>query len=379
MLFNQKLGLKEQLHQRGVSRRDFLRFCGVMAGTLALPHTFVPTIAKAMEKAAQDAAKRTPVIWLEFQDCAGCTESFLRAQGPTAGDVLLDVISLDYHETVMSASGHLAEEAKKLTTDAGGHLVIVEGSIPLKDDGIYCTIGGQTALQIIKESTENAIAVISVGTCASFGGLPKASPNLTDAVGVMGLQEKGLIRDDIPILNMSGCPVNVVNVTAAIVHFLTFGVLPNVDEHGRPLFAYGALIHDNCERRGHFDSGDFVKMWGDEGHRLGWCLYEMGCKGPVTYMNCPTVRWNGGTSWPVGAGHGCIGCAQPDFWDIAPMYETIKIQDAAPPSTYPSVGGAPEQPADSTSVAATAAVAGAIVGAAGAMAVARAGQSSTEE
>jgi len=108
------------------------------------------------------------------------------------------------------------------------------------------------------------------------------------------------------------------------VHYLTFGALPATDSMGRPLFAYGKRIHDNCERRAHFDAGQFVQAWGDSGHRQGWCLYEMGCKGPQTYHNCPTVRWNEGTSWPVQSGHGCIGCAAPRFWDsMTPFYRRL--------------------------------------------------------
>jgi hydrogenase small subunit len=115
-----------------------------------------------------------------------------------------------------------------------------------------------------------------------------------------------------------------VNITATAVHFLTFGALPATDQEGRPLFAYGARIHDNCERRAHFDAGQFVQEWGDEAHRKGWCLYKMGCKGPATFHNCPVVRWNEGTSWPVGAGHGCIGCSERHFWDeMTPFYRRL--------------------------------------------------------
>jgi len=343
--------LEQSLGQRGISRREFLKFCTVMAGTLALESTFVPRIARALE-----APKRTPVVWLEFQDCAGCTESFLRASRPTAAEVVLDVLSVDYHETIMAASGHLAEEAKAATIAAGGYLLVVEGSIPTAENGIYCTIGGRTAVDILKEAAAGALAVVAVGNCAAFGGLPKAAPNPTNAVGVMDLVT------DKPVLNLPGCPLNVVNLTATVVHFLTFGELPEMDDLHRPLFAHGARIHDNCERRGHFDAGEFVRAWGDEGHRKGWCLYQMGCKGPVTYHNCPTVRWNDGTNWPVGSGHGCIGCSEPDFWELG-AYNTAEIFEATPPATYPPI----EQPAQAVSPAAAGvvgAVAGAVIGAA---------------
>ena len=318
--------LPKALIDKGVSRRDFIRFCVAMAGALAMPKGVHKVIAKALE-----APKRTPVVWLEMQDCAGCSESFLRASRPSAADIVLDVLSVDYHETIMAAAGKQAEETKQKTIAAGGYLLVVEGSIPEAEDGIYCCIGGRSALDLLKEAAANAVAVVAVGTCASFGGLPKASPNPTKAVGVMDLVK------DKPVLNLPGCPYNVVNLTATVVHFLTFGALPAMDELHRPLFAYGALIHDNCERRGHFDRGEFVRAWGDAGHQAGWCLYQMGCKGPVSSHNCPTVRWNEGTSWPVAGGHGCIGCSEPDFWEM-PTYQPIQLAGLTPPVTYAPVG-----------------------------------------
>ena len=314
------------LTRKGISRRTFMKFCVAMAGALAMPQSVSNVIAKALE-----APKRTPVVWLEMQDCAGCSESFLRSSRPSAAEVVLDVLSVDYHETIMAAAGKQAEEAKKKTIDAGGYLLVVEGSIPTKENGIYCCIGGRSAVDLLKEAASNAVAVIAVGSCASFGGIPKAAPNPTQAHGVMEL------ITDKPVLNLPGCPYNAVNLTATVVHFLTFGALPAMDELHRPLFAYGSLIHDNCERRGHFDKGEFVRQWGDAGHQAGWCLYQMGCKGPMTKHNCPSVRWNEGTSWPIGAGHGCIACSEPDFWEH-PIYQPVKIQDYTPPNYYTPVG-----------------------------------------
>jgi hydrogenase small subunit len=315
--------LESTLAHKGITRRDFIKFCAAMTAALVLPTRYVTKVANALA-----AVKRPPVIWLEFQDCAGCSEAFLRASRPTAAEIVLDVLSVDYHETIMAAAGYLAEEAKKQTLDAGGHLLVIEGSIPTADDGVYCCVGGRTAVDLLKEATSKAAAVIAVGSCASLGGLPKAKPNPTGAVAV-----KDLVKDK-PVLNLSGCPYNVVNLTATVVHFLTFGKLPDMDNLGRPLFAYGARIHDNCERRGHFDAGEFVREWGDDGHRKGWCLYQMGCKGPVTFHNCPAVRYNDGANWPVGAGPGCIACSEPDFWDLG-VYNVADIQKFAPPSLYP--------------------------------------------
>ncbi len=306
-------GLMEALARKGVSRRDFLKFCTFMAGTLALPASMTSKVVQALE-----SPKRPPVVWLEFQDCAGDSEAFLRASHPTLIDIVLDTISLDYHETIMAAAGHQAEALLDKTVKAGGYLAVVEGAIPTNDGGVYCCIGGRTAEEIAKEVVGNAAAAIAVGACAVWGGWPSASPNPTGAKGI------GDIVKGVPIVNLPGCPHNVVNSVATIVHYLTFGSLPATDSQGRPLFAYGKRIHDNCERRGHFDAGQYVEEWGDEGHRQGWCLYKMGCKGPETYMNCPTVRYNDGTNWPVGAGHGCVGCAEVNFWDnMSPFYRRL--------------------------------------------------------
>lgn len=343
--------IAQSLLKRGVSRRDFLKFCGVMAAALAMPKSAAAQIEQALA-----SPRRTPVVWLELQDCAGCSEAFLRASHPTATEVILDVLSVDYHETLMAAAGKQAEEAKAATLAAGGYLLVVEGSVSLGDDGVYCCIGGRSSLDLITEAAKNAVAVIAVGNCATFGGLPKAQPNPTRAVGVMD------VITDKPVLNIPGCPMNPVNLTATVVHYLTFGALPEMDSLHRPLFAFGQLIHNNCERRGHFDRGEFVRAWGDAGHRAGWCLYQMGCKGPITYQNCPIVRYNDGTNWPIGAGHPCIGCAEPDFWD-KPTYEPIQLDAFTPPLTYPSVS-APTDGITAEGAAVTGGAVGVVAGAA---------------
>lgn len=307
--------IKERLEKSGVSRRDFIKFCTTMAATLALPSGFVTKIAEALEK-----TKKPTIVWLEFQDCAGDTEALLRASKPTVAEIVLDILSVDYHETIMAPAGKQAEKSLMdvVKNLKGKYLAVVEGSIPTKDGGIYCCVGGKSALDIAKEVCGNALATIAVGTCATYGGIPAAKPNPTGAVGV---------KEAVPgitVLNLPGCPMNVENLTATVVHYLTFGTLPAMDSLGRPYFAYGKRIHDNCERRSHFDAGQFVRQWGDEGHRQGWCLYEMGCKGPESFQNCPTVKYNEGTSWPVQAGHGCIGCAVPNFWDtMTPFYRRL--------------------------------------------------------
>ncbi|HEX5826024.1 MAG TPA: hydrogenase small subunit, partial [Candidatus Limnocylindrales bacterium] len=301
--------LMEALAYKGISRRRFLGFASAMTALLALPSTMTPQVVKALE------TQRKPVVaWLEFQDCAGNSESMLRSSHPTVADVVLDVLSWEYHETIMAAAGHQAEEnLEKIRTGSDPYVLIVEGSIPTKDNGVYCTIGGKSAVQILEEMAANATLVIAIGACAWDGGFPRLGPT-----GAVGTQD---VIGSSKVVNLGGCPHNPANTAATLVHFLTFGKAPELDQYNRPLFAYGHLIHDQCERRAHFDAGRFVEAWGDDGHRNGWCLYKMGCKGPQAFSNCPTTRYDEGTSWPVQAGHGCIGCHMPDFWDqMGPAY-----------------------------------------------------------
>ena len=305
----------DALEKRGISRREFMNFCSAMAAILALPPRCVAAVAEALQ-----LADRPVLVWLEFQDCAGNTESMLRSSDPPVADVVLDLLSWEYHETIMAGAGKQAEAALKrvVQQDAGKYIAVVEGAIPTADGGVYCTIGGRTALDIATEVCTHAAAVIAVGACAWDGGLVRANPNPTGAVG---LQEA---VPGVKVVNLSGCPHNVANTAAVLVHYLTFHEMPALDQYNRPLFAYGRIIHDQCERRAHYDAGQFVEEWGDDGSRKGWCLYKMGCKGPDATYNCPTVRWNGGTSWPVKSGHGCIACASSRFWDtMSPFYKPL--------------------------------------------------------
>jgi hydrogenase small subunit len=286
-----------------------------MTATLALPPRYVAQVASALEK-----AKKPVLVWLQFQDCAGNSEAILRSSHPSVLEVVLDLFSWEYHEIIMAGAGHQAEAAlhRVVKEEKGKYLAVVEGSIPLADDGVYCTVAGKTALSIAKEVCSNAAATIAAGACAWYGGLVAAAPNPTGAVG---------IAEAVPeakVVNLGGCPQNPANTAAVLVHYLTFGELPALDQYNRPLFAYGRLIHDQCERRAHYDAGRYTQEWGDEGHRKGWCLYKMGCKGPEATFNCPTVRFNDGTSWPVKAGHGCVGCGGYNFWETkSPFYERL--------------------------------------------------------
>lgn len=314
----------------GISRRNFLKFCTATAATLGLPIGMADLIAATVE-----GAKRPPVIWLHFQECTGCTESLLRATHPTVEHLILDLISLDYSETLMAAAGHQAEEAmhKSIEENAGKFILVCEGSVPVKDEGIYCKIAGRTALDILNEVSAKAAAVIAIGSCASWGGVQSADPNPTGATGI------GEIVKDKPVINLPGCPASPYNLLSTVLYYLTLKKLPELDSKNRPKFAYGRLVHENCERRPHFDAGRFANEFGDEGHRLGYCLYKLGCKGPETFANCPVQLFGdvGSNAWPVGTGHPCFGCTEKGVGFHKPIHEQADVYTDTPPALYPDI------------------------------------------
>jgi hydrogenase small subunit len=331
--------LIDSLARQGVTRRTFMKYCATLASMMALPPAAGRAMAEAMA-AAPAASKRPSVIWLPFQECTGCTESITRSHSPSLEGLIFDAISLDYQETLMAAAGHQAEEAlhNAMKENDGKYLLIIDGSIPLGLDGAYSCIAGRSNLELLKEAAKGAAAIVAMGSCAAFGGIPKANPNPTGAVSV-----SDIIKDK-PIINIPGCPPIPVVMTGVLAHFLTFGSLPELDSKGRPKAFYGETIHDRCYRRPFYDQGKFAKTFDDEGARNGWCLFELGCKGPVTYNACATVKWNGGTSWPVESGHGCLGCSEPDFWDAGGFYKALSM------------------PADPLKFVSTAAAVGAVAG-----------------
>ncbi len=303
----------QRLEKRGVSRRDFMRYCTFLTATMGLSASFVPKVAEVFAAPRQ----RPPVIWLHFGECTGCSEGMLRTIYPYVDELVLEILSIEYHETIMAAAGQQAEDQlhASLKKYSGKFICVVEGSIPTKYNGGYGRIGGRSFLEIAKEVCPQALATIAIGTCASFGGIPAAKPN---PGGYMGVGEALKMKT----VNIPGCPPNPINLIGTIVNYLLIGKLPAVDDMGRPLFAYGKTIHDQCPRRSHFENEEFVEEFGSEEAALGYCLYKMGCRGPETYNNCPVAKFNDGTSWPVEAGAPCIGCSEPDFWDkMTPFYE----------------------------------------------------------
>ena len=353
--------MSEDVHQSipvpdGVSRRDFMKYCSMLAATMALPATAAPRIARAVT-----APGRPPVVWLHGSECTGCTMTLLKVEHPTVEKLLFDLISLDYHETLEAGGGDQAEASLQRTIKEykGKFVLVIEGAVPMKDGGIYCKVGGHNFLDTVRKVAADAGAIIAMGSCASWGGVAAMEPNPTECVGApVALPGK-------TVVTIPGCPPNPSNLMATVIHFLTFGKLPALDDKGRPKFAYGRLIHEHCERRPHFDNGRFARAFGDEGHRQGWCLYYLGCKGPVTYGNCSTAQFGdaGSGCWPVGTGHPCYGCTEQGVGFHMPMFSTSPVLHSTPAAAHAPINAERGEGASAATAGLMAAVGGAAVGA----------------
>jgi hydrogenase small subunit len=309
----------DQLADRGVTRRNFLKFCGSVAAMLGLNEAMVPQIAAAVEQAA--ASKLYPAVWLDGGLCTGCTESTAQSTYPDVAQIVLDILSMNYMETIMYATGESAEQALKDTVEAskGKFIMIYEGAVMTGWDGNALRIAGKPSLEQIMEVAPNAAAIIAVGSCAVDGGWVKAYPNPSKAIGIGEyLKSQGVAT---PVINLPTCPVNPEWIVTMVVDVLLLGkleggaILKELDQFGRPKIIFGQTIHDNCPRRGHFENGEFVYQFGSAEEAKNYCLYAVGCKGPQTYTNCPTVRWNNQVSWCVESGSPCIGCGNFNWVD----------------------------------------------------------------
>ena len=271
-----------------------------------------------------------PVVWLQGAGCTGCSVSLLNSFSPSIHTVLLREltpgkhVNLRFQMTVMAGQGQQVIDVLAETAQAkpGGYVLVVEGSLQLTHP-MFATLGerGDEEVPVYEKATElarSAMAVVGLGTCAAFGGIPSGAPNPTGAVGIAEL----LAREGVetPVINIPGCPPHPDWLVGSLATVMRYGLdAVETDEIGRPKLYYGKLVHETCPRRADFDAGKFAKAFGQPG-----CLYELGCKGPVTYADCPTRMWNSGTNWCVGAGSPCHGCVEPDFPDrLSPLYKKI--------------------------------------------------------
>ncbi len=321
--------IERNMFSAGVSRRDFMKAVTTATAVMGLPLAMADKVVAA----AENPDNRPPVIWLHFQECTGCSEALLRANHPSVAEVILDLINLEYQETLMAGAGHQAEESldNAIKKHAGKYILVVEGSIPKLDNGVCCQIGGKTAIESFKRCAESAAYVVNLGACATNGGIVAIDPNPTQAFGAPEFMPEGK-----PYINLPGCPPNPYNLLSVILYLITFNALPELDNQNRPLFAYGRLIHEHCERRAHFDAGRFVREFGSEEHKLGYCLYHMGCKGPETYANCSIIKFNDGAAWPIGTGCPCIGCTEGHVLFKDSLFSLAKVAQPTPNANVPT-------------------------------------------
>lgn len=313
-----------------LSRRDFIRLCTGGAAAISMSGFLAPFMKEAV------AAGAPPVIWLEGSACTGCSVSFLNTVHPDIEKVLLEVVSLRFHETVMAAAGDLAMDAlfKTVEENPKGYILVVEGAVPTAEDGKYCIVGEKdghhlTFQKLVEEVGSQAQAVLSFGTCSAFGGVPATSPNPTKCKPVYEIVK------NTPVVNVPGCPPHPDWMVGTIAHILLYGDIPELDSFGRPKMFFGGIIHDNCPRRQYFDNGIFAENFGDPG-----CLLLLGCKGPIAHCDSTTRQWNNGVSWCIKSGAPCIACTEPEFpaW---PMYERIPEMPIGPAmtATIDQIGG----------------------------------------
>jgi len=237
--------------------------------------------------------KEIPVVWYQAASCSGDSVALLNTTHPDVRHVLVDEvvpgvhINLLFQMTVMAGQGKQIIDILKTTS--------------------------------VEELGRNAMAVLAIGTCASYGGVFAAEPNPTGSMAVQAFfKSKGI---ETPVINLPGCPAHPDWFVGTVAHIILFGLhKPNeIDDAGRPIEFYGKQIHENCPRRPDFDAGKFAKKIGDPG-----CLYQLGCKGPVSYADCPLRGFNNHTNWCITAGSPCHACTEPDFPDkLSPLYEKI--------------------------------------------------------
>jgi len=287
----------------GINRRDFIKYCGISAAALGLSSLDLVRLEEALAKTGGPQ-----VIWLQGSGCTGCSMSFLnfvnQATGadPTdAGDILLNHIDLLYHPNLMAAAGQSAAAFAEQAYGAGGYILAVEGGVPTAFGGRACwawNYNGQdiTFLQVVQDLSVKAAKILSIGTCASFGGIPAAGPNPTGVKSVQAVTGKATI-------NIAGCPPHPDWIVYVIAQLLAGASLP-LDGHGRPTALYGQTVHSHCPRNDSPES----------------CLAPQGCKGPETNANCPTNLWNNKTNWCVNANAPCYACTEPGFPGFTSLY-----------------------------------------------------------
>lgn len=302
-----------------MDRRTFLKDAGLLLAGLGLGPALRPQFAQALEELA---AGRAPVLWLQGQSCSGCSVSLLNSERPGPAELLTRYLSLYFHQTLSAATGDAAREALERAIEAGGYLLVTEGSVPLAVPEA-CLVGHEPYGRLLERAARRAKAVLSVGTCACFGGIPAAPPNRTGAAPTaQALARAGI---SVPLVHLPGCPPHPAWMVGNVVHLLRVG-MPALDEHLRPVRTYGQLLHDQCPHFAEYGRQEFATALGGPG-----CQFKLGCQGVITHADCSHRGWNGGVNWCVRARAPCVGCARPDF-ARDPAYAFYRLNEAGVPA-----------------------------------------------
>ncbi len=299
-----------------MDRRTFLKDATALVAGLGLSGALRPRFALALEEMATG---RAPLLWLQGQSCSGCSVSLLNSESPGPADLLTRYLSLYFHQTLSAATGEGARGAVDRAVQEGGYILVVEGSTPLGMPEA-CVIGEETFENLLGRTARRAKAVVAVGSCSAFGGIPAAEANPTGAASTReALQKLGVTT---PVINLSGCPPHPAWMVGNLVYLLKVG-MPPLDEHARPLRTYGQLLHDQCPHFAKYERKEFAQAPGDDG-----CLFKVGCQGVVTHADCSMRGWNGGDAWCIGAKAPCVGCARPAF-ARAKNYPFYRLNEAS--------------------------------------------------
>lgn len=288
-----------------MDRREFLKSLGLTAACVSLTQVYNPLVAKVFAEASKTAP---PVIWFAGGTCGGCSISALNAVHPQIDEILLNLITLHYHINLSASSGEklMANMLEIMEKHEGEYIYIQEGSIPTASDGKFCIVGEHngervTMLEMARKLAKNAKAVIAVGSCSSFGGVPSIEPNPTGVKPLSDLIDK-------PVINIPGCPAHPDDIFGSLLYYLKNG-MPELDKHNRPKPFFSVNVHQDCHLKPAFDKEQFATNWGEEGK----CYAMLGCLGPSTMCDAPKRGWNNGINWCIKAGSHCIGCTEPSF------------------------------------------------------------------
>ena len=325
------------MFEKEISRRAFTKLCGgaVVLGAAAYA---VPSWADIDKKALYVSLKNTNVIWLQASGCSGCSVSTLNyyniANKTDIGGVVLgDAYELDgnfvnfrFQPTLMAGQGYVAMQALKEAAQKP-FVLIVEGGISVQDEGFYAEVGmdesdthGITILEHMKNLAPKATAILAVGSCATWGGVPAGKPNPTGIQSVSDFLKKNKIET--PLVNIPGCPTHPDWVLLTVATILTKGLDKlETDKLKRPKMFFHRTCHEQCPRRGQFNGAKFATHLSDpEG-----CLYLLGCRAPEAHGDCPSRLWNNKGRWCVDCGAPSIACTEPSFPDNGPLYLKMNI------------------------------------------------------